>query len=439
MDWGRWKVVFAMVEHRVSMRNGVLNRAVDPAESPDPKIRALVTALADLPVSPPPREHFRAELRAQLVAVAPRLVNEGMAGLVRHTPESYANAHVRPSRWHLISVRMPKLHLGRPIRLATAALAVVVLLASGAVWLSRSALPGDPLYNVKRASENAQLSLESGIGKAKALLDLAKTRVGEVAALLSVPTASGTGPQADGGVSGHTASLVRGTLGSADEDLRQAASLLNSSAVRHHSTGPLETMIAWAPGQQSRLAAIIDHIPDGSLHNRAESSWTLVSQAYARASALQTDLGCSCLATSGSDSLGPLPCSACTVGNPSLPVQKPATPGAGSSSTPAQHTGSSAKGNTNGSSTAKAPATSGGSSVGVPGPITSSPPGLPTLPTLPGLPTLPTLPTLPPVTSLPVHIPTSPVLGLNSCGATVGLGPIGVGVGTCGVNVQLGN
>jgi len=423
-----------MVEHRVPVRTGALHRAVDPEHSPDPKVRALVGALAGLQVSPPLREHFRAELRTQLVAVTPRLVNEGMEGLVRHTPESYATAHVRPSRWHLVAVRLPKVRLGTPIRLVTAALAVLVLLASGAVWLSRSALPGDPLYNLKRASENAQLSLQSGTGKATELLDFAKTRVDEVADLLSIPSASGLsgqGPQADGAISAHTASLITSTLGSADDDLRQAANLIDTKAVRSHSAGPLKIMLNWAPDQQSRLDQIVDHIPAGALHDRAVTSSDLVAAAFSRAQALQEDMDCGCLNASGTDSLGPLPCTACEVVSPTIP-----TPGPTGSPNPAitqSHTGTDSNGTPAGprigqsqSGAATNGGTSGGSAGGTHAPAGSGSPssgptsGLP----LPSV-SVPTMPTVP------------PVLSTDSCGATVTLGPIGVGVGTCGIHLHL--
>jgi hypothetical protein len=425
MKFGRWRL-WAMVEHRVSVRTGALHRAVDPEHSPDPQVRALVDALMGLPVSPPPREHFRAELRAQLVAVAPRLVNEGMEGLVRHTPESFATAHVRPSRWHILAVRMPKVSLGTPIRLATAALAVLVLLASGAVWLSRSALPGDPLYNLKRASENAQLSLQSGTGKATELLGFAKTRVGEVADMLSIPSAAANGPQADGTISRHTASLITSTLGSADDDLRQAATLIGTQAVHSHSVAPLRIMLNWAPGQESRLNQIVAHIPAGTLHDRAASSRDLVSAALGRAQALREDMGCGCLNASGTDNLGPLPCAACEISSPTIPT--PGTPGSqGGPAITQSRTGTDSNGSTAGPKDGKG---QGGASSGSgAGTYTPAGNGSPTTNPTTGLP-LPSV-SVPSVPAVP------PVLGTNSCGATVTLGQIGVGVGTCGIHLHL--
>src|SRR6476469_6447535 len=66
-----------MNEHRVPMLGGAWRRRSDPARSSDPRVRELVGALAGLEVAPPMRAEFRSELRAQLVAVTPRLVEEG--------------------------------------------------------------------------------------------------------------------------------------------------------------------------------------------------------------------------------------------------------------------------------------------------------------------------------------------------------------------------
>jgi hypothetical protein len=421
--------VFAMVAHRVSMPNAVLRRAVDPQDSPDPRVRQLVAALRDLPVTPPPRPHFRAELRAQLVAVTPRLVNEGMEGLVRTAPATgpARRAEREPGR------RRPRVRLGLAARAATASLVVAVLLLSGAVWLSRGALPGDALYGLKRAGEDARVSLASGSGKASDLLAFARTRAEEVAELLSIPSASGAGPQADAGISARTAGLVTSTLGSADDDVRQASVLLGTQAAHSASAAPLSIMIDWAPGQQTRLRRIVAHLPAGALHERAAQSATLVDQAYARARALARDVGCDCLASSGSDQLGPLPCASCRSRSVS-PGSGTTAPGTGTAPVPAQPgqvspprhrrstsavpPGGSGSGSGRGQSV-----TPGGSPprTGQPG-LTPPPVQLPTLP-LPGLP----LPT--PKTSTP------PPGAQTSCSPGVTVGPIDLG--TCGVQVRI--
>jgi hypothetical protein len=396
-----------MAEHRVPVLSGALHRYVDPARSSDPRIREIVAALGTLEPAPAPRAHFRAELRAQLVAVTPRLVAEGEPS--RPSPEPAASRR-----------RLPHLRLGHKVRVAAAALTVLVMALTGAVWLSRSAVPGDALYGLKRASENAQFSLTSGdVARAKDLLSFAKTRADEVSTLLGNASASAAGPQADG-ISAHTASLVTSTLGSADDDVQRAARLLGGKAVADRSAGPLDVMTAWAPGQQGRLAAIVSRIPAGALHARAQQSADLVAAAFARAQQLRAQLGCGCLANGHSDELGPVPCTTCTAPNH---APTPSAPGSSTPARPAPH----------GSTTAPAPNRPGsprqGSSGSSGGGGTAPAPGGGATPTPTGpLPTLP-LPTLP--------LPTSPPVTADSCGASVSLGPILVGVGTCGIHLHI--
>src|SRR4051794_41803783 len=65
----------AMGEHRVPLLGNAWRRNDAPAASRDPRVRAVVGALATLP-APELNAEFRAELRAQLVAITPRIVTE---------------------------------------------------------------------------------------------------------------------------------------------------------------------------------------------------------------------------------------------------------------------------------------------------------------------------------------------------------------------------
>jgi hypothetical protein len=413
-----------MAEHRVPVLGGSLHRYVDPSLSSDPRIRELVAALSTLEVAPAPRAHFRAELRSQLVAVAPRLVSEGPAELVRHTPETVAAAEAQPSRVRTLASRIPHLRLGRPVRLVAVALTVIAMAMSGAVWLSRSALPGDALYGLKRASENAQFSLTSGnVPRGKELLSFAKTRVNEVSDLLSNTGASGAGIQASGGVSSSTASLVKSTLASADDDVRQASQLLGAQAVHDKSSSPLAVMINWAPEQMKRLGQVVARTPSGPVRDRVMSSAKLLSDAYTRAQALKALQGCSCLNNASTDSLGPVPCQVCTGSTPTTPTQQHTNqPGNSTSTKNGTTTQNPGKGTPTGTNAPTKPNNpTQTSNPTTPGSTDSSTPGLP----------LPTslLPTLP--------LPSTPPLTVDSCGAGVTVGPIGVGVGTCGVHIDI--
>jgi hypothetical protein len=237
---------------------------------------------------------------------------------------------------------------------------------------------------------------------------------------------------AAGGVSAGTADLIRSTLGSADSDVRAAARLLGTQAVRRHSATPLSSMTKWAPGQVQRLQDIAAAMPDPALRSQAESSARLVQAAQNRAAALAQNVNCDCLGGRGSDQLGPLPCPNCvqpSAPTPSTPASQPRTSGhqpghagkttstPGNSHVPGNHTGS----------TPVVPDGGGGTGGKI---TTGSSPSMPAGSSSGGGVTLP--PLLPTGSSAPVAV--------NSCGASVSL-PIlgGVGLGLCnGVQVKVG-
>jgi hypothetical protein len=407
-----------MSEHRVPMLGASWRRFEDPTLSRDPRIRAVVGALATLPAAEP-RAEFRSELRAQLVAIAPRIIAESAPtaaaplteiGPARKPAASPARTgRVAPQHADGVFARLRGVSLGRPLAIAASVLTAFVVLLGGAVWMSQKALPGDTLYGLKRANESFQLWLDGGdnTAKAKDLLRFAGYRVDEASGLASRATAeaAAAGPQA-GTIDSHTAQLIGDTLGSADADVRDATSLLTKEAVSSKSNGPLKILTDWAPSQLARLRSLAAAVPDGSLKQRARSSAWVVSAASNRAKALAPVVAHGCFQAS-SDALGVEPAT-CT-SSPSVPV-----PGT---------TGRSGK-----------PNRSGGSGVGTnsgPGvvPVSPLPTGVPgvgttggpsgTKPTIP----LPPLPTVLPTKSLPVSI--------SSCGLGVSVGPIGVKLGSC--------
>jgi hypothetical protein len=297
------------------MLSASLRRCEDPARSSDPRIRSLVAQLATIEPAPVPRAHFRAELRAQLVAVAPRLVAEGPAIETRRPTEAASKplpaTKATKSRLGSAAGWTSRISIARPLAAVTAVVAVFALLLGGAVWVSKKALPGDALYSLKRANENVALSLASDdAAKGREYLKLARTRADEVSALVSrtASMAGGSGASAAGGVNAATATLISKTLDSADSDTRHGAKLLDAAAVRSGSADPLKALTSWAPGQVARLQSIATRLGSGSLHDRVVASSTVPSQAFSRAKALHADLGCNCLDKSTTDELGPMPC-----------------------------------------------------------------------------------------------------------------------------------
>ncbi|HJQ43555.1 MAG TPA: DUF5667 domain-containing protein [Jatrophihabitantaceae bacterium] len=417
-----------MAEHRASVLSATLRRYEDPARSRDPRIRQIVADLRTLEPAPAPRAHFRAELRAQLVAVAPRLVAEGVgverpATAARPAARTTVRSGFAPVRNRRAVVlnrgtaaieRVSSINLARPVAILTAVVAVFALILGSAVWVSKKSLPGDPLYALKRANEDVQLSLTTGdAARGEKYLNFASNRVDEVSDLLkrADAVAAAPGANAAGTISKHTAKLVADTLDDADGDVRNAAQLLGREAVDSKSPKPLTVMTNWAPDEIQKLQLIASRIPAGSLHDRASASAQLAMDAMGRAAILQGLLDCSCLASSGTDELGPIPCTVCV----EAPTQLPSLP-----TTPGTSSGSSGASGTPGSSTggiSSAPNPSGGTDSGgilpslLPTDGGSSSPGGVNLPTV-NVPTI-TIPNLPLPT--PSHSPTCVINLLGLC------------------------
>lgn len=401
-------------------------RFEDPTRSRDPRVRAVVASLAAVP-APAPRAAFRAELRAQLVAITPRIVAESSdsALLVDIAPTAAAArrrapAAAAPRHSDAFLARVRRVRLGRPLAIAASVLTVLALLLGGAVYMSRKALPGDSLYGLKRASESLQLATAgSDTAKAHDYLSFAATRAEEVRALLSRATASaaGFGPQA-GGIDTGTASNIRSTLASADSDVKSASQLLGNQALRSKSGSPLAAVITWAPGQISRLNGIAAAMPAGSLQNRTMTSAQLVARAMARAEALAPAVDCACLSSTGSDDLGPLPCSNCGAvarpSSPAAPVPAPTPNGTGAAATGAPDSPA-----VPGPNAADSDPDAGQNATSSEAPA-------------PGL----HLPTSLPTLNLPLPTPTLPV-SVKSCGLGASLGPISIGIGLCPMSIGI--
>ena len=300
----------------------LLRRHPDPAESTDPATVELLRHLGELdPPSPAPE--FRSELRAQLVAITPRLVAEGdpaaapprVAARPRPSPGAAAGAAVAtgaavaagaaagggrsarasapPGRGHSLG---PALHL-------TAAFAIVIVMLLGlAVLASRNAMPGDPLYGLKLAGERIRVAFQSDdAGAAQEHLQFAGLRVDEARRL--------AGDGSGGPLAAGTTALITSALENADGNLATASRLLTSQAVSSGSASPLNRMTSWAPSQVSALTRLHAALPAGSeVADRARGATRLTRAALHRATALAADLGRPCLASTGSDRLGRRPC-----------------------------------------------------------------------------------------------------------------------------------
>ncbi|MDQ2836324.1 MAG: DUF5667 domain-containing protein [Actinomycetota bacterium] len=297
----------------------------------------LIARLRELPVGPVPDSRFKAELRSQLVAIAPRIIAESDAEVPA------ATAARSPNRTGFLRT------VRRPLIAVAGSATVLVLLLGLAVWMSNGALPGQSLYGVKRASENFQLSIAgSDTDKAKAYLQQATSRAQETDKLVG---AAGT-------PSSRVSSLIASTLSNADSDTRNGMQLLGGAAVSQMSAAPLAGLGVWVQQQRTRFTDLQGRLPAGAAHTHVESSIALLQRVATRAAALQSRIGCSCLSRAHSDDLGPLPCTSCgAVKTPGVPVI-PGLPTQPGSALPSQ----------SGSSPSDGASSGGGGSAGSPAP-----------------------------------------------------------------------
>lgn len=213
---------------------------------------------------------------------------------------------------------------------------VSMLTTAGVVAASTTAVPGSPLYGVKRAAESAQLALAGGdVAKGRLNLGFARTRAGEAQRVHS------------------DAARLIGTLDAMDSATRRGARLLTTAAITDQDRAPLDAVDRFLSAQRPDVVALVPGLTDSKAHARALQSLALLDRLHARAAALRSTLPCPAPDLTVSDDLGPRP-GACGATNPSRG-------GSG------------------------APGASGGAS-GAPGVAPSPGNGLPGLPRVPGLP-----------------------------------------------------
>lgn len=248
---------------------------VDPARS-DPTVVRLVRARAELDAWTTPRPEYAARGRERVLAMA--AVRDPAAEAARAREEARSRQ------------RRGALRLGR---LATAGMAVVVLLAVLAQATGRS-LPGSPLYDLKRTHERVQVALERDpLDRGLRHLHQAETRLDEVRALSTgrslavgpagprpaVVLVSATALQPRAAAS---AGRVSATLAAMDVSTRTGSRLVEQVARTGGTAAPLEVLQEWSSVQVGLLSAVVPVVPDGA-RTRAEQSLDLLREVGASA------------------------------------------------------------------------------------------------------------------------------------------------------------
>ncbi len=184
------------------------------------------------------------------------------------------------------ALRPARRHRRAPVVQAAAAAALVALAGSG-MFASRDALPGDPMYGVKRVAESTGLALTFGEqAKARRHLEQAQRRLDEVEGMVSrtrtapgsasgsaraTGSASGSGSatgsasgSASGSVDPEDAELMRTTMQEFGDEATEGSRLLLASAERDAApdTEEVEEVRTWAAEQSERLSELRPVMPE---------------------------------------------------------------------------------------------------------------------------------------------------------------------------------
>lgn len=236
-----------------------------------------------------PDPDFRASLRAMLVATAER---DGIGSTA--TGDDPGPAVVPPAR----AGRRARRQGRRPIlggKRARAAVIVGVatgtLALSGISVASGDAVPGDPLYGVKRSTENARLVFAgSGASRGQTYLSFAHNRAVEAGAVRTDPA------------------RLEQTVADMDSETTQGVSLLTAAALDQHDPGPLDAIDNFVEAQRPMVADLLPDLSGADLA-RVRQSLALLDRIDQRSTRLRASL--SCPSGDGSDNptddLGPLP------------------------------------------------------------------------------------------------------------------------------------
>jgi hypothetical protein len=275
------------------------------------------------------------------------------------TPEIVAPVPVR-ARWR------------RRLAASLTAAAVAVTALAALIAIAAGSGPGDPLYGVKRGTEQAQLALAGDSRRGPVLLDLARLRLAELRTLAGAPSPD--------------PALLLQTLHTMDAQTADAAAWFDARAVTTHSTAPLDQLSNWSSGQSTGLAALPAQLPT-AVSTAVQHSLGVLTAARTGADAVRVTLTTTPRPpatgkTGNSAPIGGSPTAPTSVaGRPSGPVVSPVPRGQGGSPlAPAPNV-----------PTLPSPSSSGGiggvlPTVPVPGgsiPATGLP--LPALPSLPSL------------------------------------------------------
>jgi hypothetical protein len=235
----------------------------------------LARQLSGLREAPDPDPEFRAGLRAMLQA---KIERDGVGGRSAHAATRAALTGKTQA------VRQVPVATGRTRLAVLVGVTAGALALSGVSAASTDALPGEPLYQIKRSTERAQLALAgSDLGRGKLYLEFARIRLAEARAVA---------PEA-----------LPALLAEMDAETREAMRLVGGTAVAHGDPGALALVLSFTTEQRHLLDALRRTAPaaDAAALNRSAGVLRDVTR---RAADLRAALAAGCT-PDAVDELGP--------------------------------------------------------------------------------------------------------------------------------------
>jgi hypothetical protein len=245
----------------------------------------LTHKLRDLPIQAPNAE-FSSALRSFLVATAERDGVGRTAAATDHDAARSAGSPALAGKTQVVR-QVSGRGTGRARLAVLAGVAAGAIVLSGVSAASTGALPGDPLYSVKRSTEKAQLALAgSDASRGRLYLEFAGSRLNE---------AKGVDPSKAGAV-----------LSDMDTESQQGVALVLTAVVAGTDSTGISTLNSFVTDQENALGQL-QRIPPADLtHSR-----DVLTRIKARIATIQQALAANCPAFPTSDSLGPEPANNC--------------------------------------------------------------------------------------------------------------------------------
>ena len=342
---------------------------------------------------PDARERMRATIVAELPAILTEQTKAARSTTLSTTGKATATGRVTGPR-------------GRIAIAVGAAFCLVIALCGMTMLLSGNALPGDPLYGVRRTVESAAMGLTFG-DESKGLkhLGYAADRVSDIDTLAARYPNTADSPAGD----------YLTALADFDSDAAAGSADLTGYA---SGNGPdvLNQLHDWALQQAGRIGAVEAKLPP-SAQTAANTSRTLASRIETRATELLARTSCYTVTSGSSDDIGVLPATgpcdhAPAAQSPAPPIAPDGTSGRTVPSQIANQTQPDGPPSSTGPQVPP-PARPTTTTTAPPPVTTTTRPGPPTLPILPGPPTI-TLPLPLPGATIPPLLPGLPVIRIGA-------------------------